>query len=417
MIEGLLYETWIMFLEMSPYLLFGATFVALLNLLITKDFVKSQIGKRNIWSIFKASLFGIPLPLCSCGVIPTTVYLSDSDASKGSVTSFLISTPQTGVDSIIATYGLMGPVFAIYRPIAAFFMGIFGGLFINSVEKAPEKPKKFNLNVMSQESVEQKSWSEKVKDTLRYSYVEFIDDIVVQFLVGVLIAGAISYFVPADFMEGTGLKSGIWGMLLMIAVGAPMYICATASIPIAVSLMLKGFSPGVAFVFLAVGPATNAASYAILSKSIGKKITILYIAAVAVLSIISGYILDFIFSYYSMDPLQFMSHHSAHEHSGLIPEDLQLFLTIIFSVLIMASLYRKFIKGKFSKDSHSQENKIDVDGMTCNHCVQTVEKAVNKVGGVQDLDVDLSSNAVYFNGSPNISQIKKAIEDAGYTVK
>ena len=294
MVQGLLYETYLMFIEMAPYLLLGVIFVAFLNLFLTKQFVKNQIGKNNIWSIFKASIFGIPLPLCSCGVIPTAVYLSDSKASKSSVISFLISTPQTGVDSIIATYGMMGPVFAIFRPIAALFMGIFGGLLINTFKvESKDRKNAFSLNVLgSKDEVEKKPLTQRIKSTLRYSFVEFIDDIVLQFLVGLLIAGAISYFVPAEFLEGTGLKSGFGGMLLMIVIGAPMYICATASIPIAVSLMLKGFSPGVAFVFLAVGPATNAASFAILSKSLGKQIVIVYLLIVMILSIISGYILD-----------------------------------------------------------------------------------------------------------------------------
>ncbi|MFA7327199.1 MAG: SO_0444 family Cu/Zn efflux transporter [Candidatus Kapaibacterium sp.] len=424
MITDFLYEIYVLFIEMSPYLMIGLAFVAILNIYMTKEFVKKQIGKDSIWSIFKAALFGVPLPLCSCGVIPTTVYMADSKASKGAVTSFLISTPQTGIDSIIATYGMMGPVFGIFRPISALIMGVVGGLFINATNKDKPLPEKKNLtlNVIAAppkmaEKTADNPFSVKAKSSLKYAFVDFLDDIVVEFLIGLVIAGAITYFLPTEFLEGTGLKSGILGMLVMILIGVPMYVCATASIPIAVSLILKGFSPGVAFVFLAVGPATNAASIGILSKSLGKRLITYYLFALIVMSIGFGYLLDFVFAYVGINPQEQLATHSHHEHSGLIPYEVQIVLATIFALLVISSLYRKYGAKYFRKTSKVDRREfVMVEGMTCNHCVATVTNAVNKIDGIKDVEVDLSAGKAYYSGDIDKSIVKSAVENCGYNV-
>ncbi len=425
MITDFLYEIYILFIEMAPYLMIGLAFVAILNIYMTKEFVKKQIGKDSIWSIFKAALFGVPLPLCSCGVIPTTVYMADSKASKGAVTSFLISTPQTGIDSIIATYGMMGPVFGIFRPISALIMGILGGLFINVTNKEKAKPekKKLSLDVITAppKMVDGKAnipFSKKAKTSLKYAFADFLDDIVVEFLIGLVIAGAITYFLPTEFLEGTGLKSGILGMIVMILIGVPMYVCATASIPIAVSLILKGFSPGVAFVFLAVGPATNAASIGILSKSLGKKLISYYLFAMIIMSIGFGYLLDFVFNYLEIYPQKQLATHAHHEHSGLIPYEIQIVLAAIFTILVVSSLYRKYGSKYFKRDKAiDNRNYVIVEGMTCNHCVATVTDSLTKVNGIDNVEVDLSSGKAFYSGNIDKSVINEAIESCGYNVK
>ncbi len=424
MITDFLYDIYVLFIEMSPYLMIGLAFVAILNIYMTKEFVKKQIGKDSIWSIFKAALFGVPLPLCSCGVIPTTVYMADSKASKGAVTSFLISTPQTGIDSIVATYGMMGPVFGIFRPISALIMGIMGGLFINATNKDKPRPEKKNLslNVITAppkmvDEKTHKTFSEKVKSSLKYAFADFLDDIVVEFLIGLVIAGAITYFLPTEFLEGTGLKSGILGMLIMILIGVPMYVCATASIPIALSLIMKGFSPGVAFVFLAVGPATNAASIGILSKSLGKKLITYYLFILILMSIGFGYLLDFVFAYTGINPQVQLATHAHHEHSGLIPYEVQIVLAIIFALLVVSSLYRKY-GAKYFRNTSKIENReyVLVEGMTCNHCVATVTNAVNKIEGIENVEVDLAAGRAYYGGNVDKSTVKSAVESCGYTV-
>lgn len=420
MITDFIYEIYILFIEMAPYLMIGLAFVAILNIYMTKEFVKKQIGKDSIWSIFKAAIFGVPLPLCSCGVIPTTVYMADSKASKGAVTSFLISTPQTGIDSIIATYGMMGPIFGIFRPISSLIMGIIGGLFINATNKEKPKPEKksLTLNVISappKVENQNKSFSEKVRSSLKYAFGDFLDDIVIEFMIGLVIAGAITYFLPAEFLAGTGLKSGILGMLIMIIIGIPMYVCATASIPIAVSLILKGFSPGVAFVFLAVGPATNAASIGILSKSLGKKLITYYLFALVIMSIVFGYLLDYVFAYTGINPQEQLATHAHHEHSGLIPNEVQIILSAIFALLVLASFYRKFKPRLTSKTKVSDNrNFVSVKGMTCNHCVATVTDALIKLDKIDNIEVDLNSGKAYYKGNIDKAEVQKAVEACGY---
>lgn len=413
---------WLLFLEMAPYIMLGLVFVALLNLLINKEFIIKHSGKNNFLSTFKAALFGIPLPLCSCGVIPSTVYLAKNGASKGAVLSFLIATPQTGFDSIIATYGLMGPIIAIFRPIAAFFMGIIGG-FLGQFIKSPELDNKNEVKKFNQApKIIEKSLplSERIKNTIRYSFVEFVDDISIQFIIGLLIAGLITYFIPDGFFLDKGYNDGMLGMLIMLAVGIPMYVCATASIPIAISLIMKGFSPGVAFVFLAAGPATNAASITILLKVIGKNLTIAYIAAISVLSILFGLLLDLIFKLFSIDPMSQITH--IHDHTSHSTPLFYFIVSILFAVLLISSVYRKTISKYFRKNEYvpkmdlSNMIKLNIEGMTCNHCVANVKKAIEKTEGVKEFDVNLVDNSAWVKGDVDIFNLKKAIEDIGYKV-
>lgn len=410
---------WVLFLEMAPYIMLGLLFVAFLNFFINKEFIIKHSGRNNFASTFKAALFGIPLPLCSCGVIPTTVYLAKNGASKGSVLSFLIATPQTGFDSIIATYGMMGPVIAIYRPIAAFIMGLIGGTigqFIKSPEFDKEQTKsamKFELNQFKPKV----PLNEKIKKTIKYSFVEFLDDISVQFVIGLFIAGLITYFIPDGFFLDKGFNDGFTGMFIMLAIGIPMYVCATASIPIAISLIMKGFSPGVAFVFLAAGPATNAASITILFKSIGKNLTIAYVLSISILSILFGLILDFIFKWLSIDPMSQIAH--IHEHSIQTTPIFNIIISLIFGVLLILSIYRKTIS-KYFKNQQGKEMteekaiKLNIEGMTCNHCVANVKKVIENTPGVKEFEVSLADNSAWIKGDVNLENLTKSIEDIGY---
>ena len=315
--SGIAKEVLHLFLDMAPYLVLGMFMAGLLHITINQKFIAGHIGPYTLWSVIKSSLFGVPLPLCSCGVVPTAVYLKDSGASRPAVISFLISTPQTGVDSIIAAYGLLGPAMAIMRPIAALFTGVLGGAASLLIQK---KDDNFNAESVSEDTSEvdehecgcssescssneptaevevDTSLKGKLKDKISslfsYGFIEFTDDIAIPFLVGLLIAGVLSFSIPDDFFAGTMAGSGIVGMLIMIAVGIPFYICSTSSIPIAVALILKGVSPGVAFVFLMAGPATNAATLGILKKQFGPLTTMIYLGSITVGAIIFGYIID-----------------------------------------------------------------------------------------------------------------------------
>ncbi len=339
MIQKFFHELYNLSIDMGFYMVIGLLFVAFFTTFMKKETIAKHLGKNDLTSSAKASLFGVPLPLCSCGVVPTAVYLKENGASNATVTSFLISTPQTGVDSIIATYGLMGITFAWFRPIAAFISGIFGGLLVSIFGKheniQPQAPSSCSCcthasaetdachtnvetethSCCSSDGHDHSSASSsqtvigKLKASFQYAFGDFLADISLHFLIGLVIAAIISVVLPADFLVNMGLTSGIVAMLVMIVIGAPMYICSTASIPIALMLMSKGLSPGTAFVFLFMGPFTNIASLSVLSKVLGKKITGIYLFAASVASIVMGYLLDFLVTAYSLPVITQTTNH------------------------------------------------------------------------------------------------------------
>ncbi|MCX8055575.1 MAG: SO_0444 family Cu/Zn efflux transporter [Ignavibacteria bacterium] len=402
------------FVEMSPYIMLGLIFVGLLNLLIKKETISKHLGKNNSSSIIKASLFGVPLPLCSCGVIPTSVYFAKSGASKGAVISFLTSTPQTGVDSIIATYGMMGPIFAVFRPFAALFMGIINGSLINRMFIKEQPGNALFIDEYSPNE-KQTSIKSKLSAFYKYSFVEFLDDIAPQFALGLLIAAAITYFIPDNFFSGSIIQDGLPGMLAVILIGAPMYICATSSIPIAMSLIAKGFSPGVAFVFLAVGPATNAASFVILMKVLGRKVAFSYLLLLIITAILFGYLLDYIFLVSGVNPLSQLSS-TQHHHTSEI-NSFYVVVSVVFLVFLAMSFYRIYIRKYFQKTKEIDMITLKVKGMNCNHCVSNVTKIIQSVPGTSKVEVNLATETAIIEGNPDLAQIKKLIEEAGYSVE
>ena len=257
--------------------------------------------------MIKASFIGVPLPLCSCGVIPTAISRYKQGASKGATTSFLISTPQTGVDSILVTYSFMGPLFAVYRATAAFVSGIVGGVLVGSLDrgKDAESPDDrcrdtaiSNCKVCNEPEnplfEHDHTLAAKTRAALRYGFIDFFSDIAGHILIGIVLAGVISYFLPDSFFSET-IGTGFVSMLLMIVVGIPLYMCSTASVPVAYAMMLKGVTPGAALVFLMVGPATNVVTISVVGSVMGKRTLGLYLATIAGTSIVLGVLLDLIY--------------------------------------------------------------------------------------------------------------------------
>lgn len=289
----LLGEFWDTLCDMAPYLLFGFLVAGALSVFLSASFVERHLGGHGIWPIFKASLLGVPLPLCSCGVIPVATSLRKHGSSKGATTAFLLSTPQTGVDSIVATFGLLGPVFAIFRPIAAFAVGLIGG----SIVAATDNSKEANAETehCTDDCCAHAEKQSKLRRALRHAFIVLPRDIARPLLVGLVIAAAIGAFVPPNFFS-ENLGEGLVPMLVMMAMGIPLYVCATASIPIAAMMMMKGVTPGAALVFLMTGPATNAATIATLWKIFGQRTTLIYLAVVAFTALGSGVLLDQFFN-------------------------------------------------------------------------------------------------------------------------
>jgi len=301
-------DFWATVAQMSPYLLFGFFVAGLLSVLVSQRMVERHLGGPGFLPVLKATLFGIPLPLCSCGVIPVAMSLRQHGASKGSTVSFLLSTPQTGVDSILVTYSLLGPMFAIFRPLAALVTGLVGGVLVNlfgqEVGRASplaqnsragthdlppgSNPQPAKCNGECCHAVKP---GRKFLNGMKYGFVSLPRDIGKPLLVGLVIAALISALVPDDFFAAR-LGQGLPAMLVMMLIGIPMYVCASASVPVAAAMILKGLSPGAALVFLITGPGTNAAGLATIWKTLGRRTAILYLLTVAACALAGGILLD-----------------------------------------------------------------------------------------------------------------------------
>ena len=284
----MLVDFWATVSQMSPYLLFGFAVAGALKVLIPTSLVQKHLGGKGIWPIIKSSLFGVPLPLCSCGVIPVAMSLRKRGASKGATVAFLLSTPQTGVDSILVTLSLLGPVFMIARPLIALITGVVGGVAVDILDNKPSEAPAV------EEDEESASNKNIFKIGFRHAFLVLPRDIGAAMLIGLVIAAIIAVAVPDDFFANK-IGTGIGAMIIMMLVGIPLYVCATASVPIAAALIAKGLTPGAALVFLMTGPASNAASIAIIWKVMGSRTAIIYLLTVAVCALVSGLLLDSMF--------------------------------------------------------------------------------------------------------------------------
>jgi uncharacterized membrane protein YraQ (UPF0718 family) len=311
---GIAKECWLIFKEAAPFVLFGFFAAGLLKVLIPEKAIVKHLGGNGFRSVFKASLFGVPLPLCSCGVIPVAVGLRKQGASKGATASFLVSVPETGVDSVAITWALLDPLMTIIRPVSAFITALATGSLINLLPEQKEVSKTDTADSCcsadpdkSTLSTQQKPILQRLKDGVIYAFTDLLKDIGGWLLLGILIAGVISYFVPIDFVDRY-LGGEYSSLLIMLMIGIPLYICASASTPIAAALVLKGLSPGAALVFLLAGPATNAATMTVVAKHLGKTTTVVYVAVIATCSLAFGWIVNRIYEWLSIDVLDWASH-------------------------------------------------------------------------------------------------------------
>lgn len=418
-----------LFIEMAPYMLLGMTIAGVLYVFISKTFVARHIGGHSFSSVVKSAIFGVPLPLCSCGVLPTSVYLKDSGASKPAVLSFLIATPQTGVDSIVATYGMLGPFFAFFKAVSALVLGIIGGA-VGLITGG-----KRNINRVTESNPTGNRYSgvgDRLKAMISYAYVEFVDSIALRFIVGLLIAGLISIIIPDDFFAETAFASGLPGMLLMIVIGTPLYVCSTSSLPIAVALVAKGFSPGAAFVFLIAGPATNAATIAILWKVLGKKTLATYLGTIMAGAIGMGYLLNLLLlQWQGLTPALFAENVAYAQGSVFDGGWIQYILPAMFFGLLLYSLLKRTgVLGRraHGTDGHERNTidteeidmgklKVKISGMTCEHCAENVRNSISKLDGVHDVSVNLKKKTAKIDGEVDFDEIKNAVEAVGYGVK
>ena len=300
---------WGILLESSLFILFGFSIAGLLKAFLPNDFIQKHLGQEKTSSVLKASLFGVPIPLCSCGVIPAAAGLREQGASKGATASFLISTPETGVDSIAVTYALLDPVMTVIRPVAAFFTALLTGIGVNLLDNAPPPPEPTPFPMApscgcgcgcDSQKKENKTMGMKLKEGMGFAFGDLLVDIGPWLLVGIGLAGVITVYISPQFIEAY-LGNGLFSMLVMIVLTTPLYVCATASTPIAAALALKGLSPGAALVFLLAGPATNMATITVVSKVLGKKTMVIYLSAIVICALIMGMLVNKIYGFLGLD--------------------------------------------------------------------------------------------------------------------
>jgi uncharacterized membrane protein YraQ (UPF0718 family)/copper chaperone CopZ len=398
--------TWDIFLQMSPYLLLGFLFAGILNVVISKRRISKHLGKPGLWSSVKASLLGVPLPLCSCGVIPTGISFHKNGASKGATNSFLISTPQTGLDSILMTFSMLNIYWAIFRPIVAFVTGVLGGFATDKLVKENQA-----AHIETEIGPEFEKKKSVVIRIFNYAFIDFLGDISRQLLLGILLAVLITIFVPTTLFTEY-LTYPFLNMLIILVASIPLYICATGSVPIAAALLLAGVSPGAVLVFLMAGPATNAATITVLWKSIGKKASLVYLGSIVFGALLFGVLIDYVF-----EAQIFTTGITAANHvHGEGMEWLAIICSIILIGLIGFVELKKLIPHTYKQ---TQMNTIyNVEGMTCNHCKSSVETNILKIEGITAVTADPNQNLVVVDGENiNSDKISEVINELGFMYK
>lgn len=369
------YEIWVLVCEMAPYLLLGFLLAGLMHEFVPKSLSRRYLSGRSMKSVLWAALFGVPLPLCSCGVIPTAMGLRREGAGKGATIAFLIATPQTGVDSIVATYSLMGLPFALIRPLVAMVTAVMGGWLVNATDneilavRSPQKHEEGHHACCCGEHHEEKHshdcccgkpheeehhdcccgkhheekhshgcccgehkrniWH-RLWDAMTYAFVEMMGDIGKWLLVGLAVAGIITALVPDTWFavfQGNSLLSILFVLLLSI----PMYLCATGSIPIAVALMLKGLTPGAALVLLMAGPACNAASIVLIRKELGWRTLLVYLSSLVLGAVVFGLAIDLLLPEAWFTQALHLTDHSCEEGPGLF----SIVSTLVLALLLL----------------------------------------------------------------------------------
>ena len=398
---------------MTPYLLLGFLVAGILKEFVPRRIYADKLSKNNFRSVLWAALFGIPLPLCSCGVIPTAASLRREGASRGATVSFLISTPQTGVDSIFATASVLGIPFAICRPVVALVTALAGGCAVNRWDKEVSG----NSTITCASQPVQKSFWKKCAGTLRYGFIDMMQDIGKWIVIGLVIAAVITVAVPNDFF--TQLSDyPLLNMLVILALSAPMYLCATGSIPIAAALMLKELSPGAALVLLIAGPATNMAAILVINKVLGRRSLLIYLTTILIGAIGFGIFIDYVLptEWFTITGNGSYCSHCAAEGTPWW----QTASSIVFATLLITAFILRIFRHKHDCHCNGEcecniEKRFLVKGMMCNHCKANVEKALSNIDGVTAVRVDLAEGAAYIKGKEiDTETVIATINSLGY---
>ncbi|MBD3276963.1 MAG: hypothetical protein GF388_01570 [Candidatus Aegiribacteria sp.] len=403
-------EMWNVSLTLAPSLVLGLTIAGILHVFVKRERIFQHLGKPGFFSSAKAALIGVPLPLCSCGVLPAALSLKRDGASSGAVTSFLISTPQTGVDSISVTWGVLGFPVALAKVVAAFVAGLAGGTVADAMNHDPnDAPFKPGCASSNAGSVFGRIWN--------YSFGTIFRDIYGWLAIGIAVSALITVFMEPGQLADYPLLSGPLGLLAALLIGIPMYVCSIASVPIAAGLIYAGFPVGSALVFLMAGPATNAATMGAVRKTLGKRVFWAYIISVVAVSLAAGLLLNSL--EVSINPL----HDHSHSSGGM-----GRILTVAAAAGMVAgmvwfafSTLRSFLGGRSASAAGDGRILLRVEGMSCSMCSDKVKRALEKLPFVRSAGVSAEENSALLKLADSLEfdedEAAEAIENAGYSLK
>jgi uncharacterized membrane protein YraQ (UPF0718 family)/copper chaperone CopZ len=402
--------------EMSPYLLMGFFFAGVLRVVFPRGLITRYMGQRNFRSALNASLLGVPLPLCSCGVLPTGIGFYRNGASRGSTISFLISTPQTGVDSIIATYAMLGLPLALIRPVVALVTGVLGGVLGNLADKNGKEGSHIPAETGE-------DYRRSFRELFRYGFVELLQDISKWLIIGMLVAALLSVLIPDDFFIRS-ISSEYLAMVIMLLASVPLYICATGSIPIAAVLLMKGLSPGAALVLLMAGPATNFATMAVIGNVLGRRSLWIYLGSIIGGALVFGtFVNELLPREWIIGAMPPALMEGLHEHHTLWFQ----WLTSGALVLLIGNGYFMKYLGRIrirredrnrTEQMKKQMHVFRVEGMTCNHCKATVENGLGNLERVTRVVADPDKSLVNIEAEGLSDEaVRETIEHLGYIFK
>jgi len=398
MLSELFIESWKVLCQLAPWMIMGTVLAGLLHVFLPANFLRRNLQGSS--GVLKAVGLGVPLPLCSCGVIPTGIGLKNDGAGNGAAVGFLISTPQTGVDSVLIAASFLGWPFAIFKLVSAAVMGIIGGLI---AERVPDRENK--ASARRQNEHQSKKWQDFFLQA-----DEILHSIWLWLMVGVVVSAAISVWVPDSFLQNIGQWGLLPAILLVLLFSVPLYVCATASVPIAAALVAGGLPTAVALVFLVAGPATNIATITSVYGRFGFKITSVYLATIIFGSALAAWMFDGLLSVDSVS--QSLHHHDVfswweHASAGL--------LVMLFGWYAYKDICRRVAKYRVAPvDDQAPSNRIPVSGMNCQSCVSRIEKAVNEIDGLESLSVSLENNDVSYSGSVDRARVEQVISELGF---
>lgn len=424
-LEKIVVESWTVLTEMAPWLLLGFLVAGVFSVLISPAWIERHLGRGGFLPVFKASLFGVPLPLCSCGVIPVSASMRRHGASRAATISFLLSTPQTGVDSIAATYAVLGPVIAVFRPLVALLTGLLGGAMVLLLGETDDPAANGHRNGVKS-CAEACCAADKPRNralaALHYGLLTLPRDLFGALLLGTLIAGAIAALVPQGALQPY-LGGGVVAMLAMMALGIPLYVCATGSVPIAAGFMYLGASPGAALAFLISGPATNAATLTTVWRLLGKRTALVYLASIALVAITAGLVLDGLFAAVvpRMPALAAPSLGAHAHHAAAIPWTGHAWAAALLVVMFAsraAGWWKKSEAPQTPQSATEGEDRIElhVGGMNCAHCQASVHEALAACPGVASVRVTLAPGGAVVRGKGLDGEaLAEAVRRAGFT--